>query len=132
MYTSNPWENKYFTPSQQECCDVWFFWDLRCVISAVNAYVDTSTGNPWYPDWQNTNTCQSNGKQQTWMYLSDGNVWEGHYFFRTQQECCDTFFWWDFKCMNAAQAAVKDPSPSSNPWYPDYASTKTCVSDGKQ
>ncbi|KAL7479420.1 hypothetical protein ACHAW6_010842 [Cyclotella cf. meneghiniana] len=132
MYVSDPWNNKYFTTSQQECCDTWYFWDLRCVLSAVNAYADNYTGHPWYPDWQNSNTCQSDGRQPTWMYLSDGIVWEGYYFSQTQEECCNTFFSWDLKCTSAARSAEEGPSLSSNPWYPDYASTQTCVSDGKQ
>ncbi|KAL3775170.1 hypothetical protein HJC23_000313 [Cyclotella cryptica] len=132
MYVSDPWNNKYFTTSQQECCDTWYFWDSRCVQTAVTAFADNSTGNPWYPDWQSSNTCQSDGKQPTWMYLSDGNVWKGHYFSQTQEECCDNFFWWDLKCMSSARSAQEGPSLSSNPWYPDYASAQTCVSDGKQ
>lgn len=132
MYVSDPWNNKYFTTSQQEYCDTWYFWDLRCILSAVNAYADNYTGHPWYPDWQNSNTCQSDGRQPTWMYLSDGVVWEGYYFSQTQEECCNPFFSWDLKCMSAARSAEEGPSLSSNPWYPDYASIQTCVSDGKQ
>jgi len=54
-------------------------------------YPTAPSTNPWYPDWSNTNTCQNDGNQPSWMTQQ--------YFSSTKELCCKEWYWWDPTCV---------------------------------
>lgn len=87
----------------------------------------------YYPAWGYSETCLSDGGQEDYMNLNNGD-----WLYETLESCCERYYNWDdvgCRMRNAEATLVAGTLPSAfdptkDLYFPDWLGVDTCINDG--
>jgi hypothetical protein len=108
--------------SIEDCCDKYYFWDMRSCLGSDPSYVDPTTVL-YYPDWE-SGVCIRDGNAPDYI-RNQHTFW----MFESLSDCCKQYHSYNYNACITSEGDVVDPTATM--YYPDWdGSNNGCIADG--